>query len=193
MTPDEAFAGRLLEGETLLWSGRPRQGWRLAAGPLVLAPVLLFEVTRVLFPSSGVPGSPGGAVIALIFAIWFLSGPIRRDARLRAATWYAVTDCRILILRTGRWSGFRAFLRPELTHVALRETTGGRGTIDFGLPPGDAGAFPLSLRQLRRTWLPARFVAIDRARDVFELIERWRAGFSAAAPADPRQPAAGAG
>ncbi len=186
MEPDEAFAGRLLEGETMLWSGRPAQGWRLGTGPLVVAVVMVFSVVRVLVAPSGGRSNLGGALIALLFGAWFVSRPLRRDARLRNATWYAVTDRRILILRAGRWPGFLALTRAQLTGVALQETVAGRGTIDFGPQPGQDRMLPFGLRLRTPTSLPARFIAIDQARHVFQLIERWRTGSPVVSETVPR-------
>jgi hypothetical protein len=85
--------------------------------------------------------------------------------------YYAVTDGRVLILRSGPLSKFSAMSLDQLPDTNLTENADGRGTIRFGT------AAPYWAGSGFSGWTPAldstpQFLAIDDARRVFDHIQR---------------------
>jgi len=175
---DEAFTGRLLPGERIVWSGRPGQGVIFTGRDAFLVPFSLlwcgfavfwtFSVTRV-------PGTPPffalwGAMFVCI-GLYFVAGRFVFDAWVRRGMSYALTDRRVLIARSAPSANFTAVTLDRLPDAHLSEAADGRGTIRFGAPAMAFGRSGLSI------WSPAldptpQFLAIDGARSVFDMIQR---------------------
>ncbi|MFG1345683.1 hypothetical protein V5F59_12380 [Xanthobacter autotrophicus DSM 431] len=174
----QKLAGRLLPGERLLWAGRPRRGLMFVGSDV---PVTLFFLAWTGIPLAGVvsEGLGKGHWAFSIFALPFLAVGFYmlflrylHDAWLRARTFYAVTDRRLLIWREGPWSSFRSYDRAGLNEMELLEN-GARGTIRFGRT-AIGGRHQVSDSR------PA-FLGIEDARGVFDLLQRTR---PAAFPSD---------
>lgn len=117
------------------------------------------------FPLFGVPFVLIG--LFLIFGRFFL------DAWLRNRTFYALTDRRVLIARSGPWSNFNAINLDRLPEATLIEAGDGRGTIRFGQAPQYWGA---NRSGSFGSWIPAldptpQFLGIDDARRVFAAVQ----------------------
>jgi hypothetical protein len=109
--------------------------------------------------------------------LYLVFGRFLFDAWVRRGMGYAVTNRRILILRSGPFSRFITVNLEGMPNLDLRETARGRGTIRFGL-----SASLFSNRNMS-SWSPAldptpQFIAIDNVRQVFDLLQK--AGKSAA-------------
>ena len=174
------ITGRLLEGETLVWSGRPGQGLRVTSRDALLIPFSLmwggfaiFWEVSVAQISAPVFFELFGAAFVLV-GLYFIAGRFVVDAWLRGKTRYAVTNRRILIARSEPFSSFISLNLNRLPDVELQEDATGRGTLRFG--PATPlwgyrgwGGFAL--------WTPAldptpQFIAIDNAQSVFNQIQR---------------------
>lgn len=171
------IANRLMPGEKLLWRGQPGQGLRLSPRDGLLIPFSLAWCGFAVFWESTVARTNApwffllwGAMFVAA-GLYFVIGRFILDAWLRFNTQYAVTDRRVLILRSGAFSSFVALNREQLPQTQLTESGNGRGTIVFGEP---ASAWAGNrLRGLTPALDPTpQFIAIENARSVFETIQR---------------------
>jgi len=125
-------------GERLLWSGMPKQGLQLRATDWFVVPFSLFWggfaiLWETLVLVSG--ASPLMALFGVPFVfvgLYLIVGRFFVDARLRARTYYGVTDRRVLIVsgwfsRT-IWSAGLA----DLGGLEFTEKADGGGTVSFG-------------------------------------------------------------
>jgi len=157
-TMEASLSNELLEGEELLWSGRPDPQRRRIASParvflilgLVFLPIGLLAViiglTLLLssvFPPGFQAGSlglfiPGGVffVLGLVYLIIGLVGffPSRN-------TLYGITNRRVIIVRLGRYLGVSSYGKRAITQVHRIERPDGSGDLIFvGNPPyGSSG------------------------------------------------------
>jgi len=182
---DDDLRSRLMPGERILWSGRPRQGLLLTGRDIFLVPFSLIFCGGTIVWEAAVLGllNRAGAHshAPLFFALWgvpfvllglyLVFGRFITDASIRRRTIYGVTDKRVLILRDGSFNKFVALNVDRLPEIAISERTSGRGTIIFGpnpslrMQPGVSGFLP----SLEAT---PRFLEIENARSVFDQIQR---------------------
>jgi hypothetical protein len=169
----------LLAGERLLWSGRPKRGlvFRLADLYMVPLGLLWFALSVGLDSRNLLADAPWAfgpwAMLMGVFGLYLLTGGFLHEAFLRARLFYAVTDQRVLVLRTGRFRGGLKSIEIEyLPMLELRERGDGRGTLVFD--PGED----------KNTWgghgtgrspalaAGARFYRIEQPRLVYELVRK---------------------
>lgn len=172
----EPFAGRLLSGERILWSGRPGTGLVFTPRDVFLIPFSLIWCGFAIFWTTGATraGAPAffdlwGAMFVCI-GLYFVAGRFAMDAWIRGGTAYAVTDRRVLIVRGRPFGNFTALNLGQLPDAQLSESGGGRGTIRFG---ASASGFGRGFAG----WTPSldptpQFLAIEDARRVFDLVQR---------------------
>lgn len=178
----------LLPGERLLWTGRPQRGVVLQPVDLYIAPFALvwsgalvaIAVADPVFRNSPV------ALLFLIGAIYLIAGRFAVDAWARRRLIYAVSDRRAIILRCTRKPRLRSTELRLLPILELHERSGGRGTINFEAPPPDGQ----STGRFWMDWSPAasndsRFLDIEQARAVYDLIARGRLRQQPFAPPPP--------
>src|SRR5215469_15178386 len=152
-TMEASISNELLEGEDLLWSGRPDPRGRRIVSParvflilgLVFMPIGLVAVIiglTLLLSSVIPPGSqagllglfiPGGVffVLGMVYLIIGLVGfsPSRNAL-------YAITDRRVIILRPGRYMRASSYGKRAITQVHRIERPDGSGDLIFvGNPP----------------------------------------------------------
>jgi hypothetical protein len=188
----------LLPGERLLWTGRPKRGLLLRAADLYLIPFSLVVLGLGLLWVRQLSRFGRPDAMFLLFGGLFLAGAAYGaagrflvDALVRARLLYAVTDRRVLILRTGQWPRCRSLDLRHLPMLELSAGTGGRGTISFDVPSAPG----FWTRSHQPEWTPAlarvpRFLAIDNAAQTYDLIarqsERLRREALAALPPEQR-------
>jgi hypothetical protein len=174
---DNLFADRLLSGERILWAGRPGQGIILSGQDIFLIPFGLLWCGFAIFwtVSANSMHAPGFFTLwGLMFVavgLYLVAGRFFVDAWIRTGMGYAVTNRRILILRSGPFSRFTSLDLDGLPSLDLREDARGRGTIRFGQPSS------LFSNRNMLAWTPAldltpQFIAVDEARRVFDLVQK---------------------
>ena len=178
---DEIFPFSLMEGERLLWSGRPRRRLTLRANDLGL--ILLSTVflgVGIFVESKSIKGEIEGgtpashALLSVPFicvGIYFLVGRFFVDPWVQDGLRYAVTDRRILIVRAAPFAKFTALALDRLSQVDLIERAGGLGTIRFVPPPARGNLSAMTPAFPAFDPVP-QFLAIEDARHVFDLIQR---------------------
>jgi hypothetical protein len=135
---EEGLRGHLQPGEKLLWSGRPPQGLVLRAGDFLLIPFsLLWTAFAAFFTVSAYEaGAPpifwGVGLFFALVGLYLVVGRFWTDARMRARTFYGVTDQRVLIV--GGRGGRRVTSLPltSLPPLIARTRRSGRGVLQFG-------------------------------------------------------------
>lgn len=186
LTATRYLARHLLRGERILWAGRPKQGLLLGAQDLLIIPLGLLFVTVgsvTVLRELHRPLSPDwvGGLIAICAGLLAVVGRHVLDGMLRARTYYAVTEKRILILREGLFPSLLGIDRANLTHVELLQAGARgtpRGTIRFGPAQTDEW-------NMHGSWVAAfdptpQFLGIADPAEVFALIQRNRPGARAA-------------
>jgi hypothetical protein len=169
---------RLLTGEAIVWSGKPRQGFCLTGRDWLMIPFSLMWGGFAVFWETTVLAQPQAPFIMKIWGIPFvliglylIVGRFLLDAWVRNGTHYAVTDRRILISRSGPFRKFTALSLDRLPDTSLSQGPNGTGTIRFGQqasPWGSGNGFS--------AWSPAldptpQFIAIENAQSVFDQIQ----------------------
>ncbi len=171
-----------LPGEKLLWSGRPKQGLMLYKKDLLLVPfslmwggfAIFWEIMAVrqinapfFFRLWGVP--------FILIGLYLIVGRFAVDAIVRAGTQYAVSNQRIMVLRSGWFSKLLTISLDRLPTLDLNQNDDGSGTISFG----DDGLTGYGRRRGMGMWTPAlsnvpQFLGIADVRQAFDIIESAR-------------------
>ena len=92
------FAGHLLAGEKVLWSGRPRQGLMLTPRDALMIPFSLVWGGFAIFWETAVVSSKASLFMALfgipfvVIGLFLIFGRLPFDAWLRSRIHYALTD-----------------------------------------------------------------------------------------------------
>ena len=179
MQNNDAFKGRLLPREKVLWSGRPGQGIILTRSDALLIPFSLMWGGFAVFWEASVLSTHA----PLFFALWgvpfvlaglFITvGRFLLDAWLRGRILYALTDRRILFLRSRPWPAFKAVRLDTLPEATLNEGSDGRGTIRFGQQARLwAGSQSRNFGALVPSLDPTpQFISIPDVQRVFDLVQ----------------------
>jgi len=140
-----ALQSQLLEGEHLLWAGRPPGGFLLRPADALMIPFSLFWCGFAIFWEYSVihEGAPfffglWGIPFVLV-GLYIVVGRFFFDAWQRQRTRYGITDKRVLIVTGSKLTSLH--LR-SLSEVSLSKRSNGRGTIILG---ASRGAFPFQL------------------------------------------------
>ena len=171
------FPLRLLDGERIVWSGAPARGILFTARDWFLIPFSVFWCGFIIFWEANVLGSKAPGFFALwgmpfiLIGLYLAVGRFAADSWLRRRTRYAVTNRRIVIVRTGAFPKLTSVSLDRLPDLQLIERPGGRGTIRFGPSQPLWGAAGLG------AWSPStdptpQFISIENAQQVFDRIQR---------------------
>jgi hypothetical protein len=125
-------------GESLLWTGIPRQGIIFSGRDAFLLPfslmwggfAIFWEVTAIrmgaplFFLLWGIP--------FVIIGLYLIFGRFLVDAKIRSKTLYGLTDHRVIIVSGIFSRTVKSLQLKTLLDVTLRESGDGTGTITFG-------------------------------------------------------------
>lgn len=183
----EGIGGYLRADEKLLWKGRPQQGIRLYSQDVFMLPfgllwagmvVLIFGMGWSEFSAMPFPF----ALFPLIFgvaAVYVTIGRLIHDAWIRSNIEYALTDRRVVILKTGIGSDLTTLDIGRIDQIKFKPR-GDRGDIVFGPTPSFFGFGARSFRASFAMWTPSlsdvpQFIGVENARRLFDQIEGLRA------------------
>jgi hypothetical protein len=174
--------GRLLPGERIFWTGAPPTGFLLTGRDGFLIPFSLLWGGFAIFWEWGVVTGMGKdhpapgffmlwGIPFVLIGLYMIFGRFIADAWMRGRTAYAVTNQRVLILRTAPTFKFTAYALDRLPELSLEEKADGRGTIRFQ---------PSVAMWARNNgfsgWMPGadtdQFLLIPDARNVFDKIQK---------------------
>jgi hypothetical protein len=169
---------RLQSGERLIWSGAPAQGLLLTTQDWYLVPfslvwggfVIFWEFTALTQQTNGNAFMAVWGIPFMLVGLYLIIGRFLIDAWVRSGMAYAVTNKRILILRSPPFSNFTSVAIDRLPDASLKEGSDGRGTIRF------SPSIPVWGRRGFSSWTPSldptpQFLGIENARSVFDQIQ----------------------
>ena len=170
----------VLDGERVIWSGSPRQGWFLAPSDGLLIPFNLLWGGFAIYWESSVLRSDAPLMFRLwgvpfvLVGLYLIVGRFAVDAWFGGKARYALTNRRILIGRSGPWGNFTALSLDRPPAVQLRQQANGRGTLRFG--PLAASPLGWGGRGGNGSLAPAldptpQFIAIEDAQGVVNQIQ----------------------
>ena len=132
------IAAELEEGETLLWSTQPRQGFLLHPSDAFMIPFSLIWGGGSIFWEYQVLTSDAPFIMALIglpfviIGLYLIAGRFYYDARVREKTFYGITDRRIIILSGVRKKQAHYVAIGEIENLQKFENMDGSGSIVLG-------------------------------------------------------------
>ena len=137
----QSIQNDLASGERILWEGRPRQGLILRSGDgnsiigsLFVAGFAFFWEFMVV--QSGAPlmfRLVGIPLVAL--GLYLLFGRFFVESMIRSKTSYAITNQRVMIVKSGSFGKTTTFELTNLPGISVSERPDGSGTITFAAPP----------------------------------------------------------
>ncbi|MFN3557800.1 MAG: hypothetical protein ACK4UQ_00840 [Brevundimonas sp.] len=183
----EGIGGYLRADEKVLWRGRPQQGIRFVGQDVFMVPLSLLwaggvvaifsvgggEITGMGFPFMLFP------LIFGVAAFYITIGRLIHDAWIRSNIEYALTDRRIVILKTGLGSDLTTLDIGRLDQISFKPR-GDRGDILFGPAQSFFGFGGRSFRNSFSLWTPSlsetpQFIGVENGRRLFDQIEGLRA------------------
>ena len=139
MTPiPEAIKTQLSPGETVLWSGQPRQGLVLRGSDALAIPFSLMWGGFAIFWETTVlrSNAPGFFVLwgipFVLMGLYLIVGRFFLDAKQRGCTFYALSNERILIVSGVFNRSAKSLNLRTLSDLSLTEGKNGEGSISFG-------------------------------------------------------------
>jgi hypothetical protein len=174
----QAVQPHLGPGERLVWAGRPRQGIFFQPADAFMVPFSMawggFAIFWTLMAyRSGAPwffvlwGLPFVCV-----GLWLMVGRFFTDAGVRAKTYYAVTDKRVLFVKAGRTACVTGVDIRSVGDVTLAQHRNGRGSILFGAAIPNQQAARMAITFASRNKSAMIFNQIERAKEVYDQIFR---------------------
>lgn len=142
LAPQNQIAQVLDAGESLIWSGAPRQRLVLRPNDAYLIPFsLLWGGFAITWEASVLRmGEPNAAFMSIwgvpfvLMGLYLIAGRFFVDARMRARTFYGLTDRRAIII-SGLFSRtINSLPLRTLSDISLQERADRSGTILLGRP-----------------------------------------------------------
>jgi hypothetical protein len=138
---EQLLRSELSRYEKLLWWGQPAAGLRLRPSDAVMIPFSLmwggfaiFWEVAVLTISDSPGFFPLFGIPFVVIGLYLIAGRFFADAAIRARTYYALTDRRVIIV-TGFFSRtVRSVNLRTAPEIGLREMRNGLGTVSFASP-----------------------------------------------------------
>ena len=144
--PEEHIRAELVDGETLIWAGRPERSAFASSNPfrsvfgrvvLIIGAVMVYMALDAMAVN---PRSPGafGLLFGIIFIIFGGSLALKTFENWWCApfTYYGVTDKRAIILRTKPWFKIQNFANHQIAFVASEPSGNeGLGNVLFANEP----------------------------------------------------------
>ena len=138
LIPEQRLARELTAGESLLWSGRPKQGFMLRPQDSFLIPFSLLWCGFAIFWEAGVVASGAPWFFKLwgipfvLVGLYFVAGRFVVEAKQRARTIYGITSSRVIIISGLVRESIQSIQLRGLHDVSLTEMPDRSGTIRLG-------------------------------------------------------------
>ena len=169
---------QLSSGESLRWSGRPRQGIVFRGSDAFMIPFSLLWGGFAFFweYSAYTSGAPaffllfGGAFV--VVGIYFIFGRFIVDSLTRRSTYYGVTDDRVLIVSEFPTSKTKSLGLTTLTDVTFTSKSDQSGSISFGAQHPMADMFGGMNWPGMGAYQGPRFDMIDNVKSVYDILQR---------------------
>ena len=165
----------LKSDESLLWSGKPRQGIQLHSSDAFLIPFSLLWGGFAFFWEYSVWKS-GGPSFFLLFGIpfvlvgiYFIIGRFFYDATVRKNTFYGVTSERVIIVSGYFQRKVRSINVKSLDEISISEKRDHSGTITLGQTPPFYAWMQTGWPGMGKQAVP-QLEMIPNARSVYNLI-----------------------
>ena len=176
--PSIALQPMLDPDESLLWSGRPRQGIMFRGTDLFLVPfsliwggfAIFWEYMAVRMTANSPPFFALFGVPFVLIGLYMIFGRFIVDALVRKNTVYGVTSERILVLSGLFRRGLRSLDIRSLNEISLSEKEDGSGTIRFGPASPFGGGLGTAFLPGGHRIGGVRFEGIEMARSVYDTI-----------------------
>ena len=182
-TMEVSLGNELLEGEELIWSGRPAQGGKSVAS----SPARVFLILGLIYAGIGLLSVLLGLIFALTISsmsaaggflgfvipggIFCLPGVLflilgRFASFAPRSTFYAITNRRVIIVRGGRYVRTLSYDVRAITQVQRFERADGSGDLIFSdTLAGSSGVYSnRTTNSNNGFWRPNAFVAISNVR-----------------------------
>ena len=191
--PEQEIQRELTETETLLWTGRPRQGIAFHAYDIFAIPGSVFWTGGVFYMVtlwflSDAPWPVFAVGLALVmpfilFGLFIVFGRFILEAKERERMCYGVTDQRIIFVYGLTDRKVRSLDWQTLTEAYMVARTDGKGTIAFSARGWHASLWGTSAMQdgpwrvapwRRVPWAAQAFDTIPDVKAVHEMIEKAR-------------------
>lgn len=179
-SPKEVMGREIGPSERLLWWGQPPQGFVLRMADAFLIPFSILWGGFAIFWETMVIATGAPFFFALwgvpfvLVGLYFMVGRFWVDARQRAATVYAVTSERVVIVSGLLSRRVKSLNIDTLSDVSLTERAGGGGLITFGSMPFPFGWFAVTgWPGLGQDLVPSLELS-SGAREVYETIREAR-------------------
>jgi hypothetical protein len=172
------LAPHLEAGERILWAGGPRRGFRLHLSDAFLIPFSLLWGGFAFFweylaISQGAPWFfvLWGIPFVLVGA-YLIAGRFWWDTKRRSATYYAVTDRRVIIASGWRRAVVRSVNLRTLSDLSVIERGGGSGDVVLGAGHPMMSWFAGSGWPGMTSYQPPVLEGISQAADVYRIIRQ---------------------
>lgn len=142
LAPQNEIAQVLDSGESLIWSGAPRRGLVLRPSDAYLIPFSLLWGGFAVFWEAGVldTNGPNSAFMSIwgipfvLAGLYLIVGRFFIDARIRARTFYGLTDRRAIIISGVFSRTINSLPLRTMTDISLQERSDRSGTILLSRP-----------------------------------------------------------
>lgn len=142
LAPQNQIAQALEPGESLIWSGAPRQGVALRPGDAYMIPFSLLWGGFAIFWEANVlrmDGANAGfmsiwGIPFVLMGLYLIVGRFFVDALARTKTFYGLTDRRAIIISGLFSKTINSLPLRTLTDISVQERSDRSGTILLGRP-----------------------------------------------------------
>ena len=174
----QKIQAQLSSGESLLWSGRPRQGMILRGSDIFVIPFSLLWGGFAVFweYTAYTSGAPifflafGGVFV--VAGIYFIFGRFAVDALVRRRTYYGISNDRVIIVSEFPALSIESLALATLSDVTFNSGADQSGSISFGAQHPMASMFSgLHWPGIGKYQGP-RFDTIEGVKSVHDILQR---------------------
>lgn len=174
----QKIQAQLSSGESLLWSGRPRQGVMFRGSDVFVIPFSLLWGGFAIYweYTAYTSGAPAffllfGGVFVVV-GIYFIFGRFIADSLTRRSTYYGVSNDRVLIVSEFPTSKTKSLGLTTLTDVTFTTKSDQSGSISFGAQHPTAEMFGGMNWPGMSAYQGPRFDMIENVKSVYDILQK---------------------